>query len=110
MEILDILQAISGFLGLDFGSLLASAAGITIVVNFLKATPPFSNFINGNAAIIASAVLALVVSASIMWGQWLQMLEATVLITVLSVGGWASVKMLMHKVGTLPTNQSGGRK
>ena len=110
MEILDILQAISNFLGLDFGSLLASAAGVTIVINFLKATPPFSEFIKGNVIILATSVLSLIISASILWGQWLQILEATVLIAVLSVAGWATAKMLMHKVGTKPTNSSGGGK
>lgn len=110
MDIVNILQNISGFFGLDWGSLVTIAISVTVVVNFLKATKPFANFVQGGSIPYVTAVLSLAVCAVTMWGAWLSILVGAGLITVLSVGGWATAKTLIHKVGTEPTNSSGGSK
>jgi len=111
MGILDILELISQWIGLDFGSLLAAAAGITIVVNFLKATEPFSKWVTGKVVPYVTAGIALAVSIGTFWGNvWWQILVGAALMAVLSIGGWATAKMLMHKVGKEPTSRAGGLK
>lgn len=109
-SIIDILSAISGYFGLDIASLISIATGITVVVNFLKATPPISNWVQGNVIPIVTFVLSAIVSAFVFWGAWLQLIVASIVITVLSIGGWASVKMIAHKVGKEPTSIAGGKK
>ncbi len=109
-SIIDILGAISGYFGLDITSLLGIAVGITIVVNFLKATPPFNNWIQGNVIPIITFILSLLVSAFVFWGLWVQLIVASVIIAVLSIGGWATAKMIAHKVGKEPTSIAGGKK
>ena len=111
MDILSIIQAISDFLGLDFASLLASAAAITVLINFLKSTAPFKDWVTGSRIPYITGGIAVIISLVTLWGLiWWQILSAAVLITVLSVGGWATAKMLVHKIGTQPTNKSGGKK
>ncbi len=108
MDIVNVLESISKFFGLDWGTLLTIAGSITVVVNFLKATKPFSNFVEGNNIPYVTALLSLGVSAVTMWGLWVQMLLSAAMITVISIGGWATAKTLFHKAGTQPTNDSGG--
>lgn len=112
LEPLQIFQAIADYLGLDFGSLLLAASGVTVLVNFLKATPPFSSWVQGNVIIFITFILSFVVSAVTYWSNFLLVpfLVSGLLIGVLSVGGWATLKILAHKVGTVPTNKSGGHK
>ena len=110
MELLDIIQQVSEFLGLDFGSLLGTATGITVVVNFFKATSPFNKFVNNSKVPYIVSGLALLVSGVSYWGEWLQLVESAAVITILSIGGWSTAKMLFHKAGTQPTNKSGGGK
>lgn len=109
-NIVDILGIISAYFGLDVGSIFAIAAGITVVVNYLKVTPPFSNFVQGNVILIITFVLSAIVSAITLWGNLIQIIVATIVIAVLSIGGWATAKILAHKIGTNPTNKSGGLK
>jgi len=108
MEVIDVLQKISAYLGLDFGSLTAIAISVTVVVNFFKSTKPFSNLINGNVVPYFTALLSLGVSAVTMWGNWVSMFLSALLITILSIGGWASAKKIAHKIGKEPSNHSGG--
>jgi len=108
-SMIDILAAISEYFGLDLVSLLAIAAMITVAVNYLKVTAPFSNWIKDGIIPYVTGALALAVSASTMWGSWVQLFVSAALITVLSIGGWATMKLLAHKVGTKPTSKSGGK-
>ena len=108
MEILEILTAIAGYFGLEIGSLLAIAASIMVLVNFLKATPPFSEWVTGDRIPYVVGVLSLVISAVSNWGDWLALLVSAVLVAVISIGGWATVKMVVHKSGTPASNKSGG--
>lgn len=110
MEIINIITTIAEYFGLDILSLMSMALGITVLVNFLKATPPFSSFVEGSVVPVATFALAFIVSAVSLWGNWLPLLISGVLIGVLSIGGWATAKMLAHKVGTPPSNKSGGGK
>ena len=108
MEIINIITTIAEYFGLDIVSLMSMAVGITVLVNFLKATPPFSTFVSGAIIPVITFALAFVVSGVSLWGNWLPLLISGVLIGVLSIGGWATAKMLMHKAGTPASNKSGG--
>lgn len=109
-NIVDILAIISAYFGLDITSILAIAVAITVVVNYLKVTPPFSSFVKGNVIPIVTFILAFAVSAVTLWGNVIQLIVSTVIIAVLSIGGWATAKMIAHKIGTKPTSKSGGLK
>lgn len=110
MEIVDILQAIAVYFGLDFSSLLAMAGAVILAVNFLKGTPPFSGWVKGNVIYFVTFGLSLLISAITMWGMWIPMLIATLIMGVLAIGGWASLKMIAHKSNRDATSPSGGVK
>src|SRR3990167_3904090 len=107
MEI-DIINQISAYFGLKVESLLAMAVGITVVVNYFKASAPFNKWVTGDTIPYVTGILALITSSVTFWDNRLQLIAAAVLITVLSIGGWATAKMMAHKAGTTPTNTSGG--
>ena len=109
MDIINVLQSVSNFFGLDFATLTTIAISITVAVNFLKSTKPFSKFVGGNIIPYVTFALSLVISAFTMWGDWLHLILSAVMVTVLSVGGWATAKTLIHKVGKEPTSSSGGK-
>jgi len=109
-DILSILEAIGAKFGLQVGGLVAAAATITLVVNFLKATKPFSEWIFNSRVPYIVGGLAVATGLFNYWGQWTQVAVSAIIITVLSIGGWATAKTLAHKAGTPASNASGGAK
>ncbi len=108
-DILSLLQGIADHFGLNFAGLIGVAAGVMVVVNYFKATSPFNKIVQGNNVPYVVAILSLVANAVTLWGSWLALLIATALTTAIAIGGWATIKTVAHKVGTAPTNASGGK-
>lgn len=109
MEILDILAAISAYFGLNFETLFVMAASLILVTNFLKATPPFSGWVGGNVIYFVTGGLSLLIAIlTIGFSSFLPMIVAAVVMFVLAIGGWATMKTIAHKIGKEPTTPSGG--
>ena len=110
MDILQVLEQIANYFNLSWSNILTLSAYIVIVVNFFKATKPFSDFFYGERITILVVALSLIVSLFSFWGDWLHLILNTVFVAIVSIGGWATTKMIAHKVGNPPTNSSGGFK
>lgn len=109
-EMMSILSALAAKFGIA-GTIFTATAGMIVAVNFLKATEPFSKWVNNSRIPYVIAGLSLGTCLLTYWGHWLQVAVGTMLLTVASIGTWSSAKMLAHKAAKpTPTNPSGGAK
>lgn len=118
-QILNILQAIAKFIGVD-PAILAGVAGVTltniVVVNLLKAYLP-TVIINSRIPWVV-ALICLVEAVATVYrpgNPFTFKLGATIVILgfglwASTVGSWATAKIALHKVGTPASNPSGGAK
>lgn len=102
--IIDIFTQLSNLVGLDISSLMTMSATITVVVNYLKVTSPFSKVVKGSVIPIVIIVLSLIISVVTLWGAVIKIIVSTVIISVLSIGGWATTKILAEKI-SIPSGQ-----
>lgn len=108
-DLLNILQAIAEKFGIGWGGILAAAASLVVVANFLKATSPFNRYVFNSRVPYVIAGLSVGSGLISYWGHWLQVGIAAVLTTIVAIGGWSTAKMLAHKAAQpTPTNASGG--
>lgn len=107
-ELMGILSALAAKFGIA-GTIFTAVAGMIVAVNFLKATEPFSKWINNSRVPYVMMGLSLATCLLTYWGHWLQVGVGTVLLTVASIGTWSSIKMAAHKMAQpKASNASGG--
>lgn len=97
-DIVNILTQISSYVGVDFNSIFKIAVIMTIVMNYLKTTKPFSNVVKGNVITVLIFTFSLIISTIMLWHDIFKILFSTFAIAILSIGGWASAKIIANKV------------